>query len=526
MGLANWTHSVGEQVSDLTRSLWPWSWAGVTSLRTWDSYPVGLRFWQTAHPTGEGSLVNYDSLRSLYRNDSDMRLGTGFAKPIVDLQVAFIGIPNVTTDNEALSEYLNACVHDFWVDEIQQVLRDSIRDSKTVIRITKPDVMDPLMTLEESRHCKIESIPPERVDIERRPSNKDVIERALIRHRMVFIIDEGSAEQGVDPTVEEHDVIEIIDRERFKFWDQTTSEWLDSLGRENSWGFVPLIECHNEFDASLQGGTSDLETVIPFMQAFHDVLTQGLQAHKYHSTPKIKMKLSDVAAFIRANFPDIWDDATGNIKPGAEISWQGREIVFLQTGDDMEFVEARSVLGDTKTLAEFLIDCICIASQTPEWAFMRVDSGSANSDRNAQTVPFVKKVERKRNSYTPYIQVLLKMAQLISGLDAPVRPTISWEIIRPDDQILVTQAFQQLVMGLEVAAERGEISDETYRRMINQFLPVMKTSTQEEKDAEKSMEKRVQRAKVAQQAVQPDPSQNGHVPGGTPVIAGPQGKNE
>src|SRR5436190_16911691 len=262
------------------------------------------------------------------------------------------------------------------------------------------------------------------------------------------------------------------------------------------------------------------------MQAFHDVLTQGLQAHKYHSTPKIKMKLSDVAAFIRANFPDIWDDATGNIKPGAEISWQGREIVFLQTGDDMEFVEARSVLGDTKTLAEFLIDCICIASQTPEWAFMRVDSGSANSDRNAQTVPFVKKVERKRNSYTPYIQVLLKMAQLISGLDAPVRPTISWEIIRPDDQILVTQAFQQLVMGLEVAAERGEISDETYRRMINQFLPVMKTSTQEEKDAEKSMEKRVQRAKVAQQAVQPDPSQNGHVPGGTPVIAGPQGKNE
>jgi hypothetical protein len=65
----------------------------------------------------------------------------------------------------------------------------------------------------------------------------------------------------------------------------------------------------------------------------------------------------------------------------------------------MEFLEAQSVLGDTKTLLEFLIDCICIASQTPEWAFMRVDSGSANSDRNAQTVPFVKKIERKRRNF-------------------------------------------------------------------------------------------------------------------------------
>lgn len=516
--MPEWTHRIGEQIGDFTRAVWPGAWVDST-LRMASSYVGGVRFWSANYPEGAGSIVNYESLRSLYRNDSDQRLGTGFAKPIVDLQVAFMGTPKVSTDSEDLTETLNECLNDYWVDDVQQLLRDATRDSKTIARITKPDVRDPLMTLEESRHCRVESIPPERVDIERNPRNKRVIDRALIRHKMVFITEPGSPETGQDPTVEEHEVLEIITKDRFKFWDMTTSEWLDDLSTNNSWGFVPLVVVFNEYDASLEGGMSDLETVIPFMTALHDVITQSLQAHKYHSTPKIRMKLADVGAFIRANFPDIWDESTGNLKPGAEITWQGREIVFLQTGDEMDFIEARSVLGDSIVLAEFLIDCICIAAQTPEWAFMRVDPGSANSDRNAQTVPFVKKIERKRKGYTPYIQDLLKMVQIIMGQTIPVRPSLSWEIIRPDDQVLITQAFQQLVMGLEVAAQRGEISDETYRRMIQQFIPVMKNSTQEAKDAEADMDKQIKK----QQALAP-PSANGNGP--VPVQGGPQGRNE
>lgn len=108
------------------------------------------------------------------------------------------------------------------------------------------------------------------------------------------------------------------------------------------------------------------------------------------------------------------------------------------------------------------------------------------------------------------------MALVMSSV-VPVRPKISWEIIRADDQIVFMQAFQQLVMGLEVAAERGEISDQTYRRMMREFLPLMKSSSAEAADADRDQKKREQNQIRFQQAL-PAP-QNGN-PGGTPV-AGP-----
>jgi hypothetical protein len=484
----------------------PWGWFSFDGIRS-GFRAVGLRFWPQSHPSGSGTVVNYDYCRQLYRNSGDNAFGAGFAKPIVDLQVGFMGLPFASTEDEMTDDFLNECLTNHWADELQQMFRDAIRDSKTIVRIRKPDILDPLMTIEEAQHCQLEIIPPDRVDIERSLSNRSVIERAVILHRMTFVIDNGDVSNGVEPQVEEHDVLEIITRENYSFFDKTTNEYLEGLAAPNRYGFVPLVEVFNEWDAALQGGQSDFETVIPFINAFHDILVQGLQAHKYHSTPKVKLKLGDVAPFIRNNFPEALDE-NGNIKPNAEISWRGREILFLQDTDEMEFLEARSVLGDTKTLAEFIIDCICIASQTPEWAFMRVDSGSANSDRNAQTVPFVKKIERKRRNYAKAVQELLKMVMVITG-EIPIKPKLTWEVVRADDQMIEMQAFQQLVMGLEVAAQRGEISDETYRKMVRQFVPMMKRSDQEAKDALKNRVPAIEAGAPAPQ-----------------ITSGPQGENE
>lgn len=491
-------------ISEQVIQTWPWvSISGIrSSFRTF-----GTKFWPT-HPSAEGTVVNYDFCRSLYRNSGDNMLGAGFAKPIVDLQVGFIGIPTASTDNEAVDNILNECLKDFWTKQIQEMFRDSLRDSKIVARLSKPDIFDPLMTIAEAEHCTIELLPPERVEIERNFRNRRVIDRAVIHHRFQIVMDSGDPTTGMEPRVEEHDVLEIIDRDRYRFFDQNTNEWMDELETANTWDFVPLLEVFNEWDSALQSGQSEFESVVPFINAFHDVLTQGLQAHGYHSTPKLKLKLSDVIPFIRNNFPSAIDPATGGVIENAEVSWTGREVLFFNTTEDGEFLEARSILGDTKTLLEFLLDCICIASETPEWAFMRVDSGSANSDRNAQTVPFVKKIDRKRINYAEPIQELLKMIQVVIG-QVPVRPTISWEVVRSDDNLILMQAFQQLVMGLEVAAQRGEISDTTYRETIRRFLPVMKSPQQEATDAAKN--------------VQPA------IPGNQPVPAiagGPQGGNE
>src|SRR5262245_1042629 len=497
--------ALGEQVLDATRVLFPWVSTGISSIRGWSGWRFGLHFWPTSHPALEGTVVNYDYCRQLYMNSGQNALGASFAKPIVDLQVAFMGLPRAATDNEAETEFLNECLQDFWADEIQQLFRDGMRDSKVVVKLLRPDIFDPLMTVDEAEHGVLEIIPPDLVEFERNPRNKKIIERAVIRRRMLFVTNKGSVSQGIDPTTEEHDVLEIIDRQRYSFYDQNEDKFLDELGAANSWGFVPLLEAYNEYDAALQGGISEFETVIPFINAFHDVLTQSLQAHSYHSTPKVVLKLHDITPFVKNNFPEAVDPATGQITPRGQISWQGREILFVATDEEITFLEARSILGDSKVLLEFLIDCIFIASQTPEWAFMRVDSGSANSDRNAQTVPFVKKVNRKRKNFQKPVQELCKMILASRDL-VPTRPRISWEAIRVDDQVVQMQAFQQLVMGLEVARQRGEISDETYQSMLRQFLPVMGSNASEKSE--------------------PDPTPQISQGRPVPVQGGPQGRNE
>jgi hypothetical protein len=474
-------HAVGEMVGDFTRTVFTVPpWFSSSAIRNFVGF-IGTRFWPTSHPAAENSIVNYELTRSMYRNDGSLALGTGFAKPIVNVVVNFMGMPRAQIDSEVQTEFLNECLQDYWAPQLREMFTAALRDSKAVVKLCWPDIFDPLMTLDEAEHGFLEIIPADLIDIEKDARNKNITSRVVIHRKMNFILEDGDPESGKDPTIEQHNVLEIIDRERYRFFDQTDQRWLEELDAPNHRGFVPIVEAFNEWDSALQGGQSDLETSIPFMTAFHEVLVQGLQAHKYHSTPKLKLKLADVGTFIKNNFHEAWDEASGTIKNGSAVALNGREVYLFQSEEDAAFLEAKSVLGDTKTLLEFLIDCICISSETPEWALMRVDSGSANSDRNAQTVPLIKKVERKRTNFQDPIQQLCKMI-LVSIGSLPVRVPISWDIVRPDDEFVTMQAFQQLVMGLEVARSRGEISDETYRKAIKEFLPQMKTPSQEEKD--------------------------------------------
>jgi hypothetical protein len=138
---------------------------------------------------------------------------------------------------------------------------------------------------------------------------------------------------------------------------------------------------------------------------------------------------------------------------------------------------------------------------------MRVDSGSANSDRNAQTVPLTKKIDRKRRNFTKAVQELLKMA-LASRELIPVRATLTWDTVRLDDAVVQAQAFQQMIMGLEAAYQSQQISSETYMQEIRRFLPFMQQPSQEKQGT------------MAPPLALPAASTN------PPVKAGPQGKGE
>jgi len=481
---------------------------------------LSSKYWG-GQPAFENTIISYDVARQLYRNDGPANLGSVFCKPIVDLQVQFMGLPSASVEDEIIDDRLNTCLHTFWADEIQQMLRDAIRDSKVIVRITQPSGDDPLMTAEEREHCQIECIVPERVMIFRDLQNKNVIRKATVSHTVLMIEDDGDIANGISPKEKEHEIIELIDQDSYRYWDSTDEKELVEWNRPNTWGFVPLLEVWNEFDASLNGGQSDLESVYPFVRAFHDVLGQSLQAHKYHSTPKVVFHLSEIGQFLKNNFPDVFDSETGKINPQTEISWTGKESIYIQADEKLEFLEAKSVLGDSEKLLNFLFQCICVASETPPWAFMKVDIGTANQAQNAQTVPFTKKILKKRTAFQKPISDLLKMYLKIIGL-VPIRPSISWDAIQPQDQVMLMTALQQLIMGLEVAAQRGIISDTTYREMLRVFIPMMKNPTDEAEDAKDNVTPAIPAGteQVPASSNGKGKSQN------VPVTAGQQGRNE
>jgi hypothetical protein len=459
------------------------TWNGLRS-----SFKVlASRFWGV-QPTFDNTIVNYDMARQLYRNDgNDSKLGSGFCKPIIDLAVDFVGQPYATTDDEELTDFLNTCLKDYWGSAIREMFRNSMRDSKTILRLRQPDINDPLMTMEERSYGHVETIEPERCVIQFQEDNKNVITQAYITRRMLITESEIDVLSNVMPFEREHEIMEIITQDSFTYWDKTDMRWMDELAQPNSFGIVPLVEVYNEYDSSLSGGQSDLESVYPFVMALHDVMAQSLMAHKYHSTPKIKFKLSEVGTFIKNNFPDAWDENTGRLIPNSTLSWDSKSVVFLQSDEDAGFIEAKSVLNDSRELMQFLIDCICVASETPRWAFMLVEAGSANQANNAQTLPFVKKIERKRAQYVKPLQKILKMVQHINGYQLQV-PTITWDVQHPEQLATWAQAFQFFIMSLEVMAQRQIISDDTYREIVSQYLPQMERPDQEAQDATKNFD--------------------------------------
>ena len=442
----------------------------------------------STRPAFDKTVVNYNLARALYRNQApDYTMGAIFCKPIVDEPVFFMGLPIAETNDEIRDNFINTAIQRYWADELQQAFRNTLRDSRTVVRI-RQKARGPLVADEERISCYLEIVDPERVDpFVRDPITGEIIEATITHH--VDIVDSTTNVDQMSriqakPKLKEHEIWEVITLDRFRYFDKTDGVWLLDWEMENSWGFVPLVEFFNEYDSSLHGGACEFETALPFIKGFHDVTCQSLQAHKYHSIPKVKFKINDVQTFLRNNFPDSFEDDgtfTGT------VSWQGREIIFVESEEDVGFVEAKSVLGDSISLLEFLFDCICVASETPEWAFMRIQQATQGGTINAQTLPFGKKIERKRVNFAKYVQQVVKMLLAISE-NNPILSTITWAPITPEQFATYGQGVQQLVMALEVAAQRRIISDRTYRETLRLHLPKMKGPQQEQTEAEENFE--------------------------------------
>lgn len=438
-----------------------------------------MAFWGT-RPVLDKTVVTYELARQLYRNDgADTLFGGGFCRAIIDLNTAFIGIPMAASGDDDTDTFLNACFSQYWTAVIQQMLRSAMRDSKTFVRVDQPRLTNPLVSEDERMHMRISTLEPERVKLIYAVDDADFVEKGYVTHFLEFEDDVNTdvTDPRQAPKIREHEIVEVITPLTYRFFDKTDQRWIDSWGRSNPWGFVPIAEVWNEYDSALSGGQSEFEPVLPFIKAFHEVLKQGLDAHAYHSMPKLKLKVKQIVTFLANNFPETLDENL-KVKPQTKIRWKGREALLFEADEDAEFLEVTSILGDTKTLLEFLIDCISIASQTPEWAFMRVESGTSQGAMNAQTLPFERKIDRKRIGFTPNVQRIAKMALKMAGR-TPETVTLKWPDIRPETMVNVAQAFQQLMAGIDVARNAKLMSDATAVSIIGQFFPELKSPESE-----------------------------------------------
>lgn len=480
-------------------------------------------------PAYDRTRVDYDLARQLYRNDGgDTVLGAGFCKPIIDRAVEFIGVPQVSSDNPDVDNEINTAIERYWKPQIVEMLRNSMRDSLTYVRVWQPLTDDPLTTDEERRACALRLYEPERVTLTYDPQNPNRVAQCVIVTEVEFPDDvqpDADPPRGSRPQTKTHKIWEVISPERYDYWDETENRWITEWSRANPDGFVPVLQAWNEYDSSLSGGQSDLESVYPFIKAFHEVMRQALQAHGYHSTPKLRFKVTDVISFLRANFPDTIDPETLTPIPGASIPWKNREVLFIGENEDIDFIEIKSVLGDSKTLLEFLIDCIAIASETPEWAFMRVESGAASQgNMNAQTVPFEKKIERKRAQYQPIIQRIVKMALKMQG-NEPRVVDILWQEIRVENLVAMTQSMQQFTMTLEVLLERKLISENTAREALRQFriFRTMRSPEREAQDAQDNLSLDERNAELDRQAAEAAAKATARNGNGVPAFSGRNG---
>jgi len=242
---------IGEFVGgwyDVSRSIW-YS-GGMSVLRSFFAQGFFTR------PQMQGTIVNYDISRSLYRNDNaDYNLGAGFVRPVIDLAVEYIGLPYVTSTDDTRDTYLNECIQDYWGGTLIQAWRDSMRDSKTVLRFRQPRIDNPLFSSTDRDHGRLDVIPPEMVDITFDPTDPDLIEKAIITH--YIDVDERTTDEvvmGKPPRIKEHEVFESITLDEYRFFDKTMDEELVSWSQRNTLGFVPVWPVWNEYDAALGGG--------------------------------------------------------------------------------------------------------------------------------------------------------------------------------------------------------------------------------------------------------------------------------
>lgn len=439
--------------------------------------------------------VTYELARQLYANEVATYKLAPFGRPIIDSKTGYIGRPQWQHPDPDVQTAL-ATLGDRWAASIHTIIRNTLRDGDCFARLDVAS--DPLRGPEE--HVVLRLPPPEWVEPEPDPITGQ-LNACTIRHPVYA--------QPSDPnyprqflnrpnTPPSYVLVEHLTRDRRtveivegagKPSDEIRAKY-DNLDEPNQWGFVPVVHFRNEPDDHSLFGFSELESVEPILQAYHEVMLHAVQGTRLFSWPKIKFIVDNPDQFLEDNAGPNW-----RTDP---IDWQDKEVIILRAGsteqnrNDADFLQANSGVADVTSLLELLYLSIIEASAVPEFV-MGGAVASSKASTDSQREPFEKTIERKRLMLShPFGDVGTMWAlmarrtgeltnedgavlseSIIIGDDRDVE--VTWPEMSPVDEQSVAQTIAQLTSAFVEGVQAGLLSAESASDYLRQYVETMET---------------------------------------------------
>lgn len=426
--------------------------------------------------TLSSSKVDYALARQLYRNTHDgYKLGAAFAKPIVNTTAAFVGTPKWKHANEDVQAELNTFTRRY-EGTFLDVNRNTVRDGDCYVRlVTEPDRFNPSDDPGNDQLC-FRLVPPEWVTPEWDPLDRSRWLSVSIKHPVKVVIETaGGTRTNPLRREEDHWLLEkITPTEITVSADETAPPELKERNGTfpNPFGFIPIVHFKNEAEESELFGASDLESVEPFLKAYHDVMLHAAQGSRLFSRPKVKFKLSNVQTFLTNNF------SAAEIAAG-RVNFKDKELFLLGGDDDAEFISSSYGMDGIAQLLELLYFCIVDVSEMPEFVF-GVAIQSSKGSVAEQQIPLARKIQRKRGQLAPFYAELGEMyvaawakRQNIAFRDK-FAVTVDWDELSQKDEVNTATAIRTTVEGLAMALSQGIMAPESASEHLRTLIQTMK----------------------------------------------------
>ena len=415
----------------------------------------------------DSSKVDYELARQLYQNNNDdYKLGAHFVRPIINSTVGFMGVPHFQCEDDSAQEILDS----FALDNTSKILKthtDALKLGDSYVWITREEVNNPLYPDKPNR-LVYNFIPPEEI--------KDILLDPNTGEPTAYILKNHQEWEDIDNNKFKCDIVQAITATERTI--QITGDIPEGMQQgtiSNPWGFIPIVHFKNEPDETLKYGQSDIEPIEPLLKAYHDVMLHALKGSKMHSTPKLKMKLKDVAGFLKNNFGI--DDPKKFAKDGGTVNLNGHEILFMSPDEDAGFIEVNSATGDAQVLLNLLFYCIVDVSETPEFIF-GVHTPSALASVKEQMPIMANKIRRKREQFTEQWRMLARMvlimsAQSVGGNFSSYDVTLGWDEVTPKDDKESAETLNNVASALETAITGNFISNESAANFLAKYIDTM-----------------------------------------------------